>query len=775
MFPILRYWDRIASGVRRAALAAFFAVPVFAQDSIAVESSLALPDTSVPVLDEIAPALDTLAAAPEKSAPLTSSNLKSVLYLGGGDRSPWYYLGVLYAIEEYGIPVDSIVGTSWGAWVGYLWSHGVAPDGIQRLMLDPAVVSYIGRDLTMEKANTKEGMEIAVSSKGIPSFRQRFTLRVDSSGRVKRNLLPLEMDSVYVERSLARLRFQEILYRQRGKQIVPFMVQGCDGSSRGNAVDAVISSLPLWKFDDVNESAEISGELCPHYAVPVEDRADELSLLAVAEPLRYEFKGDERKRVLLQQAAATLATQPGVIIRSHSIQDTSRNAWIQAGFTAVERKLPEMANLANRKTDYSRKHNSDALPWFKFTPSFEGVSAEVMTAAQSHWTESDTGFVAPLNYALSIAKNPAYDSLSYFMQPNGELLVGTAVHPTFDLAAGVFGSNVIGANGYLEATINYIDQMEMQLALKGFWGSSSYGFTPRLEISRLWNKHWAVQLGYDLMTLRPLESFNNDVAPLLRIYSEERNDFTMSLIYCLNQNQTLSMDFLFGKRTFELYRPLYGKAPIKSYPVTPSIHYSLLQGEDDQWFSTKGLSLDATVGLESIGFDFGVNEVIPIYWKILLDARYTISPRPFATFTVGASGGMERYHKDGYGYVSPDPILYAPLDVVYRLHANATPWSSQWNDPELSSHEYGLLRGSVALHGKNVGLWIFGAYFHDFEENPYATLRSNKFILEPALRFNYKSISLYAGMSRVVDDKNLGELKHIKDYIYFIRVGDYEF
>lgn len=765
MFPILRFLGNFTHGVKGVALAALFAVSAFAGEAI---DSTAQAD--IPVLDVFAKSLDS--TAQKSAAPLSASDAKSVLYLGGGDRSPWYYLGVLYAIEEYGIPVDSIVGTSWGAWVGSLWSRGIAVDEIQRLLLDPAIVSFVGRDLTLEKMHSREGQEIAVSPKGVPAFRQRFSLRVDSAGHAARKLLPLEMDSTYMEHSLARLRFQEILYRQRGKQTIPFAVQGCDGTSRGNSVEAVINSLPLW--NESNTSGEISGEICPHYAIPLEDRADEISLIAVAEPLRSEFKGDDRKGILLKQAAATLATQPGVIIRSHSILDTARNAWIQAGFTALERKLPEMERLANRKVDYSKNHNASALPWFRFTPSFDGVSAEVLTAVQSHWAETDTGFAAPINFALSVAENPAYDSLLFLMQPNGELLVGTAVHPTFDLAAGVFGSNVIGANGYLEATVNYIDQMEIQLSLKGFWGGSSYGFTPRLAFSRLWNKHWAVQVGYDLMKLVPLKSFNNDIRSSLRICSEERNDFTMSLMYSLNQEQKVSLDFLFGQRIFELDL-YYGNKSIRTYPVSPAIHYSFKKGEDDKWFSTKGLAVDGFVGLESIGFDFGVNDVVPIYWKLILDSRYTVSPRPFATFTVGASAGIERYREDGYGYVVPESFGYAPLDLVYRLHGEATPWTSQWNDPELASHEYALLRASAAIHSKRFGLWIFGAYFHDFEENPYATLRPNKFILEPALRFNYKSITIYAGMNRVVDQNNLGSLKNFQEHTYFIRVGDYEF
>ena len=75
---------------------------------------------------------------------LQAKKTKSVLYLGGGERSPWFHLGALYALEEYKIPVDSIVATSWGAWMGALWSLGVSIDDIQRLMMDPYVIEHLG-------------------------------------------------------------------------------------------------------------------------------------------------------------------------------------------------------------------------------------------------------------------------------------------------------------------------------------------------------------------------------------------------------------------------------------------------------------------------------------------------------------------------------------------------------------------------------------------------------------------------------------------------------
>ena len=814
MFPIRRFWDSLFCVVRGAALAAVLAVPspgqtvVFpeVQDSSAVMENTAVIDSLVSELVDVSVSaenpVDTLppnTRGMETSVKGTSANdaiaketsergiseensrvkeksasLKSVLYLGGGYRSPWFYVGALYAIEEYKIPVDSLVGTSWGAFVGSLWSRGVSVDEIQRILLDSAIVSYVGQDLSREPMAEKTGREIEISPSGISALRQRFTLSVDSSGNVRRNLRPLNLDSSYVSRLLARIRFQESLYRQEEKRRIPFAVQGCEGVLGENSVEAVIASLPLWKMPG-DDNPKVSGEHCPHYATPAEDRPGELPLMVIAEPLRGKLQGDELYGVLVQKAASHLANQPGVIIRAHSIQDTSRNAWIQAGFSAVERKLTEIRSLLNRTADYGSKASNAALPWFRFTPSFEGVSSEIHSAVNSRWNESDTGLVAALNFARSIGGNPAYDSLSMGMLPSGELMVGLTAHPTFDVAAGGFGSNAIGPNAYFEASVHFVEQMEIQLALKGFWGSSSFGFQPRLDVSRLWNKHWSAHFGYDYMKLRPLKTFNNGVDRRIRIEEEERSDFTMSLAYQIDDCQSAYVDFLFGHRDFTMDTYIFGTKPVKTYPVSPMLHYNFSQGDVSRWFSREGVVLDVGAGLQSVAFDFGVNDVIPIYWKLVADARYSHSPKSYFTYSIGASAGMERYHEDGYGYVNPASFGYAPLDIAYRMHGSVTPWLEEWYSGELSSHEYALVRASGSVHNRYLGVWMFGAFFHDFEDSPYAQLSQNKFILEPALYFAYKSIKIYAGLNRIVDKDSFEKLKHLKDYDYFIRIGEYRF
>jgi NTE family protein len=415
------------------------------------------------------------------------------------------------------------------------------------------------------------------------------------------------------------------------------------------------------------------------------------------------------------------------------------------------------------------------MPWFKFEPSYDSLSPEVQNAVKSYWLESDTGMVAPENFALNLLQNPSYDSLDLNMRPSGHVSVESSVKPVVDFAVGGFGSNAFGPNIYGEASVHYVDHVEIELVMAGFWGEHSYGFRPRLNISKLWNRHWDLQFGYDYLKLVPLKGFNGNTHRWLRILSEERSDLMMDLLYTVDSRQRVSAEFRFGSRYYDLDSAYYGDREMKAYPVSPMLHYRYLNGEDDNWFANDGYALNVWGGFESIGYDDGIIDVVPIYWKLLADARYTISPVRFVTLTAAAAGAIERYHDEGHGYVSPKSFDKPPLDVAYRQHAAATPWSTEWYNPELSSHEYAMVRLNGGFHGDYLGAWIFGAYYHDFEESPYADLDVDKFVFEPALRFAYKSVTLYAGLSRVVGYGTFRDLTHLSGYNYFVRVGNYSF
>ena len=246
------------------------------------------------------------------------------------------------------------------------------------------------------------------------------------------------------------------------------------------------------------------------------------------------------------------------------------------------------------------------------------------------------------------------------------------------------------------------------------------------------------------------------------------------IYYRFDPHQTVSADFRFADRTYELEKKVYGAEKFDLYPASQKILYDFVLGDSSSWFANDVLAAHAELGLTSVGFDFGFNEHIPTFYTAYADVRFAISPKPFVTVGATAAFGLDKYHKDGFGYVNPESFDIPALDNCIRQRIQATPWNSEWISPELVSHQYGLLRLQGGLHYRGSGLWIFGAYVRDFEENPTARLGKHRFVLEPALRFAYKSINIYAGMSRIVDADTFGDLKEFGDYDLFFRIGNYD-
>ena len=753
MFPIPLGWLKKALFLSVAVSASVMVAP--AQAAHSVDESL----------------LGAMSLEPDS---LQAKRVKSVLYLGGGDHSPWFDLGALYAIEEYRIPVDSIVATSWGAWMGALWSLGVSIDDMQRLMLDSSITEFVGVNSINAKTE-HDAFEIPVSMEGVPSLRERFSFYGDSAGNVYRSMHALVADTAAIERSLARLRFEESLYRQRGTYQIPFTLLTCDSIVENPSYADIVKSLPL-------PGNKESGELCPYLALPQSSKPNVVPLVVVADPVRYELEGSAEIRTLKKNVLSQLSEVPGVYVRAHSLRDMSRKTMIQAGFSSVEHALRNIPLLMERRKDYSEKQTSEA--WFKFNPKFDSLSSEHHSAVASYWNPQDTGFLAPKRFAYAISSKAAYDTVSFNMMPDGDILIDVGVHPTVDVAAGGFGSNLIGANAYGEVSLNYVNQMEIFLKLAGFVGSSSYGFRPRLELSNLISHRWKFSFGYDLMKLRYLKTFENDNIPEQnRFKSEMRNDLFLSARYAFDKMQSVEVKFLFGSRDFDLAD---GAVPTeetyedddffvntsrsyKTTPVTQSIRYSLLSGEDDPWFASEGFAANAYLGMNLVGYGF--HQRGPIYGIYALDGRFSCSPSKSTSVTVGAAAGFDAY-RDGH-FKFPRTFTNTAMEDRFRLHANATPWSGDWLDPELSTHGYALVRANGGVQRYGLGLWLSLAYFHDFEDKKTAKLGANKFVFEPALRYKYRSFTVYAGLNRIVDTDTFSDLKHIKNYRYFIRIGDY--
>src|SRR5690606_20027207 len=68
----------------------------------------------------------------------TAAQQKVGLVLSGGGATGLAHIGVLKALEERGIPIDYITGTSAGALIGSMYASGYSPEQIEIMVLSSA-------------------------------------------------------------------------------------------------------------------------------------------------------------------------------------------------------------------------------------------------------------------------------------------------------------------------------------------------------------------------------------------------------------------------------------------------------------------------------------------------------------------------------------------------------------------------------------------------------------------------------------------------------------
>ena len=132
--------------------------------------------------------------------------------------------------------------------------------------------------------------------------------------------------------------------------VIPFTVLGCNGVEWETS-ESVFKSLPL--IENYN-----SGELCPGLAVPYEDVYDQVTIISVGIPRVAKASvsswNSPWQRILFEKPLQNLSCQEsGVVLRAHYATDSSYSAWIQAGFSALERHATELIPFRNDSLDYT--------------------------------------------------------------------------------------------------------------------------------------------------------------------------------------------------------------------------------------------------------------------------------------------------------------------------------------------------------------------------------------------------------------------------------------
>lgn len=689
------------------------------------------------------------------------SSPKTVLHLGGGSYSPWYSLGALYALRDYGIPVDSVVGLSWGAFVGALWSSGFELDEIQRIFTDSLFTSsLLGGDSPPEFS-----LGLPVSARGAPSLAFRFTVFGDSLGFAHFRKRALEPDSAFLKKSLLKFRIEEALSRG-DSLVVPFAALSC---REGRLVPSTVKeTLPF---------SRTSGEKCPG-EVP-EDSLSHLFVIAYpvrgGSPLDDDFvvAGFESTLSRIRRIQDGNPEGMYVVVRPHSVE-ASPLALMQSGYADLEKKLGELSGLSGRKG--GRPSPADSiLPRFRMEPSFDSLPAAYFSHVSSFWNAADTGRLAPENFLRNVSASPFYDSVEVEVDSAGVVRVLADAASFFEFRVGGFGSNLTGPLAYAGLDFRYVDQFEYAFSLEGFAGEHSFAVRPEFSVRGLFGNRGGFSVSGSISKVESLKGYFSDLPEDLKILWMRTNDLDVAFLL----RDSLA-DFRIGVllQSMDFRTSLVEDGEdLHVNTLIPELSFVRNRGGFEEWFGGRGYRLGASFGFRSVNLTADGVGTAPLYFSSTADGAIEFSPVRFLALGVGAVGGVNIRRESGEGYEYPAALGISPgepdkaVDNYFRLHASLSPWTSGWNFAETSSHHYGAVRASVGLHGSRLGLWAFAAYMRDFEENPFIPLDADRFLFEPLCRFAYRSIDIRLGMSRLVSLSGASSLLDFGDYNYFFQVG----
>ncbi len=691
--------------------------------------------------------------SPKKTIPFS----KTVLYLGGGNRSPWYSLGMLYAVRDYRIPVDSVVGISWGAFVGSLWASGFELDEIQRLLTDTLFVSQV-----LPQKREQRPFDLPVAFSGEPALAFRFAFYGDSSGRVRLRPKSLEVNKDFLEKSLFRLRLQEVLTRTDSFAI-PFSAFSC---KMGELVPStVMETLPF---------SATSGENCPFF-FPEDSSA--FSIYVMAYPVRSDgFRDDPITVAGFQNALKFFRIQkdsgkPLVLVRPHGLDESSPLGWMQAGYSDMERKLGELSPIASRA--YQPPEPSDSiLPRFKIEPSFEQISPLYYSDISSRWNPSDTGIDAPVHFLKRISGSPFYDSVQVQMDSAGIAKVSAVATSILEFRIGGFGSNLTGPLAYAGLDFRFVNQFEYALSVDGYVGEHSYAVRPGFLVRGLFGYRGEFSARGDISRRRPLRSYFSEDSKGLCIREVRDNDAEMRFAW-KDSLADFSLDVLLGKSEFKLF---HETETFFVNTLYPKISFVRNRGGFEEWFGDRGYRISGSLGFRSVNLTDGTGDA-PLYLASNLDAQKFFAPTRFFALGVGVLAGIHIRRESGEGYVYPDPLAtwsdgtIRAVDLWYRMHPALSPWSTSFNFLETATHHYAAARLSLGVHGRFLGAWIFASYMRDFEENPFVDLDANRLLFEPTFRFAYRTLDIRLGLHRIVSLGDFSKLKNIDDASLFFQVG----
>lgn len=365
---------------------------------------------------------------------LSSQNIYSQkvgLVLSGGGAKGATHIGVLKSLEENGIPVDYVVGTSMGAVIGALYSMGYSPMEIEDLIASPEFQQW--------KTGNIDEKSIYYFKKNDPTP-EIFSIKVSVSDSFtfKPNIIPRSfIKPTQMNLVLLQLFSQptEVCKSKFDSLMIPFRCVASDVNQKqvvvfrsGDLGDAVKASMC---FPFVFQPAEVNGRVLYDGGIydnfPVDVMIDEFHpnyIIGVS--VGDEVKNSDTESNLLEQMESMILTKDGdystdssMLIMRFKYQDVGlldfgkTRMLSKIGYDTMSMHISEVKSIVHRRINYDTLSYRRKIFRSQFKPLiFKNVWIDNGTPSQRNYVRRNIGGRAGKSFTFENFRSNYFKLLS---------------------------------------------------------------------------------------------------------------------------------------------------------------------------------------------------------------------------------------------------------------------------------------------------------------------------------------------------------------------------
>ncbi|MCL1966902.1 MAG: hypothetical protein FWF67_03375 [Fibromonadales bacterium] len=620
------------------------------------------------------------------------------LYMGGGYSFIEYHLGVLSEIERLQIPIDTVVGTEWGAFTGALWSAGLSSGQIRELV------------------KSWDSLPRARQPQNSALWKKIWLVKHDENG-----VLSLEeVDSKpYFGDMFFDFRIQEILLN----------------SNIGSKIS----------FREIDSS--------DNYPFPP-SKSDSAAIRIFSNHIALRDTNGtpaQRHQVALWNRDTTL-----IMLRPHS--KPSLDSLFEIGVAAVQSRRSVLARI-NPQLRHERAALQQMLqqPSF-YHPVFDSTPAELQGHLKSFWNPNDTGIAAVRNFLGNLQRDASYRDLK-LTADSVYLQIKTDNYPQLAVSLFGFGGTLFGANIAANTNFRFVNQFGYDLDLTAFYGQGVRGVEGELRLERLFLGDGDMFLRSKVLEHEPLPFFQRDIDEEARLLSESSRSAVLGFEKPTGDRAAFQIvaeferrEIVSGAATYPIFdgydnegEPIIAgflHKPVVVNSMFPYVKW-LWQSEGyNRWFASDGFMMELSSGFKAVSVIDNNQNTAPYFSN---QGKVSIT-QPILKYT-SISGGAEfgaNFHKskgklafpeelEGFNYNYYDPAL----NNRYKFAMGMGSYMEEWQTPVNSSHRYGLLYAGLALQWQGSGIFLAGGY------------GTKKFFAEPKIRIKSQTFDVVIGQSIV--------------------------